>query len=83
MAMVTDYDCWKTDEAHVTVDMVIANLNKNAATAKALIAHAIPKIPSKPEWPCHSALKNALLTDKKLWPSPTRKNLKPILEKYF
>jgi 5'-methylthioadenosine phosphorylase len=83
MAMVTDYDCWKTDEAHVTVDMVIANLNKNAATAKALIAHAIPKIPTKPEWPCHSALKNALLTDKKYWPAATRKNLKPILEKYL
>ncbi|MEY4200643.1 MAG: S-methyl-5-thioadenosine phosphorylase, partial [Verrucomicrobiota bacterium] len=25
MAMVTDYDCWKVDEAHVTVEMVIAN----------------------------------------------------------
>ena len=27
MAMVTDYDCWKVDEAHVTVEMVIANLS--------------------------------------------------------
>ena len=33
MAMITDYDCWKTDEAHVTVEMVIANLTKNAAMA--------------------------------------------------
>ena len=45
MAMVTDYDCWKEDEAHVTVEMVIANLMKNAATAKAIIAKAIPQIP--------------------------------------
>ena len=30
MAMVTDYDCWKVDEAHVTVEMVIANLHRNA-----------------------------------------------------
>ena len=30
MAMITDYDCWKVDEAHVTVEMVVANLMKNA-----------------------------------------------------
>jgi 5'-methylthioadenosine phosphorylase len=83
LAMVTDYDCWKTDEAHVTVDMVIANLNKNAETAKDIVTQAIPQIPTEPNWPCHSALKNALLTDKKLWPAAAKKNLKPILEKYF
>lgn len=82
MAMVTDYDCWKTDEAHVTVDMVIANLNKNAFTAKQIIAQAIPQVPQEPNWPCHSALKNAILTDKKLWPATTRRNLKLILAKY-
>ena len=35
MAMVTDYDCWKGDEEHVTVEMDIDNLQKNAAQAKA------------------------------------------------
>src|SRR5215470_15036072 len=48
MAMVTDYDCWKVDEAHVTVAMVIANLNRNAAMAKSIVAKAIPQIPSEP-----------------------------------
>ena len=37
MAMITDYDCWKVDEAHVTVEMVVANVTQNAATAKAVI----------------------------------------------
>ena len=83
MAMVTDYDCWKTDEAPVTVEMVIANLNRNAATAKAIISRAIPQLPEEPGWPCHSALQNAILTDKRLWPATTKKKLKPILEKYF
>jgi 5'-methylthioadenosine phosphorylase len=83
MAMVTDYDCWKTGEEHVTVDMVIANLNRNAATAKRIVAHALPQIPREPNWSCHSALKNALLTDKKLWPASAKRNLKPILEKYL
>lgn len=83
MAMVTDYDCWKTDEAPVTVEMVIANLNRNAATAKAIILRAIPLLPEEPGWLCHSALQNAILTDKRLWPATTKKKLKPILEKYF
>src|SRR2546422_9208532 len=48
LAMITDYDCWKVDEAHVTVEMVIANLMKNAATAKAIIARVIPRIPQQP-----------------------------------
>jgi len=83
MAMVTDYDCWKTDEAHVTVEMIIANLMKNAALAKQIILRAVPQIPTEPNWSCHSALKNAILTDKKLWPAPTRKKLEPILRKYL
>jgi 5'-methylthioadenosine phosphorylase len=83
MAMITDYDCWKEDEAHVTVDMVIANLMKNARTAKAIIAKVLPLIPRKPGWPCHDALRNAIMTDKKFWPARTRAELRPILEKYL
>ena len=83
MAMVTDYDCWKVDEAHVTVEMVIANLNKNASMAKAIVAKAIPQIPAEANWPCHDALRTALMTDKKLWPVKTRKELAPILAKYL
>ncbi len=83
MAMITDYDCWKVDAAHVTVEMVIANLMRNAATAKAIVARTIGQIPAEPNWPCHSALKNALMTDRKLWPRKTIAELKPILAKYL
>ena len=83
MAMVTDFDCWKEDEAHVTVEMVIENLAKNAAKAKEIIRRAIPQIPPAANWPCHSALKTALMTDKKFWPAKTKRELRPILQKYF
>jgi len=83
MAMITDYDCWKVDEAHVTVELVIANLMKNAATAKQIIATVIPEIPQEPNWQCHDALRNAIMTDKKLWPTKTKTALKPLLEKYL
>src|SRR6185436_11116601 len=83
LAMVTDYDCWKTDEAHVTVEMVIENLHRNAAMAREIIRRAIPEIPHEPNWPCHSALNNAIMTDKKLWPAKTKADLKPILKRYL
>jgi 5'-methylthioadenosine phosphorylase len=83
MAMITDYDCWKLDEEHVTLEMIVANLTKNAAAAKAIIARAIPRIPAAPGWPCHAALQNAILTDRKAWPRKTVTELKPILAKYL
>ncbi|MBL9171287.1 MAG: S-methyl-5'-thioadenosine phosphorylase [Verrucomicrobiales bacterium] len=79
MAMVTDYDCWKVDEAHVTVEMVIENLRHNAEQAKAILLETIPMIPKEPGWPCHHALQNAIMTDPKLWPKKTVRNLGPIL----
>src|SRR5436190_3377499 len=79
LAMITDFDCWKVDEAHVTVEMVIANLTRNAAASKAIIARVIPQIPAEPNWPCHSALRNAIMTDKKCWPAKTKKELGPLL----
>jgi 5'-methylthioadenosine phosphorylase len=83
MAMVTDYDSWKTDEAHVTVDVVIANLTKNAAQAKRIVTAAIGEIPAEPGCSCHHALENAFLTDKKLWPARTKTELRPLLLKYL
>ena len=83
MAMVTDYDCWKVDEAHVTVEMIIQNLQKNAEQAKAIVVQTIPLIPLQPNWPCHRALQNAIFTDKKFWPPKTKTALKPLLEKYL
>jgi len=83
MAMITDYDCWNEEHDHVTVEMVIANLTRNAATAKAVVTHTIAQIPFKPDWPCHSALKNAIMTDRKFWPAKTIAELKPILAKYL
>jgi len=83
MAMITDYDCWKTDEAHVTVDIVLDCLRRNAEMAKKIVATTVPLIPAEPKWPCHSALRNSIMTDKKLWPAKTKKELEPLLDKYL
>ena len=62
MAMITDYDCWKTDEAAVTADSVFAHLKANAAAARQILAAVIPRIPREPDWPEHRALDAALIT---------------------
>lgn len=82
LAMATDYDCWKEEE-HVTLEVVIGNLHRNADTAKKIVAQAIAQIPTEPNWKVHSALKNAFLTDRKFWPKKTVAELKPILAKYL
>jgi 5'-methylthioadenosine phosphorylase len=79
MAMVTDYDCWKQDEAHVTVEMVIQNLTKNVALAKQVLRRAITEIPTEKKCSCHSALHNAIMTDRSLWPESTKAELEPLL----
>ncbi|MBN8247406.1 MAG: S-methyl-5'-thioadenosine phosphorylase [Verrucomicrobia bacterium] len=83
MAMVTDYDCWKTDEAHVTLDVVVENLRRNAALAQNIIRSLLPRIPATPDWPCHHALRNAILTDRAHWPASAIRRLGPILKPYL
>jgi len=83
LAMVTDYDCWKLDEAHVTIEMVLEYLHRNAETAQKILLRTIPQIPLTPDWPCHHALKNAILTDKKVWPAKTKRDLAPLLGRYL
>src|SRR6476469_3670587 len=63
MAMITDYDCWKVEEEPVSAQTVFEHLLANAETAKKVLAHAIPNIPTEPTWPEHSALDSALVTD--------------------
>jgi 5'-methylthioadenosine phosphorylase len=83
MAMITDYDCWKTDEEPVTSEAVIAHLHHNAETAKRLLSAVIPKIPAKPSWPEHRAIDTALITPRELWPSETKEKLRPLLERFL
>ena len=47
VGMVTDYDCWREGEAHVDVAEVVAQLGKNAATARALISELAKGLPAE------------------------------------
>jgi 5'-methylthioadenosine phosphorylase len=83
MAMITDYDCWKEEEEPVSAQTVFGHLTANAETAKKILVDAIPRVPTQPDWPEHSALDAALTTDRKLWPESTLRKLKPILGRFI
>ena len=81
MAMVTDYDCWKEHEEVVTVEMIIRNLNQNAATAKKIVQMAVARIEDK-DCSCQHALATAIITGKPFWPPKTKRDLAPLLKNY-
>ena len=85
LAMVTDYDCWHPEHDSVTAESVIANLGKNAATAKAVLKSAVRRIvPGSPrECECANALAHALVTPANLVPEQVKKELLPIVGKYM
>jgi 5'-methylthioadenosine phosphorylase len=83
MAMITDYDCWKVDEEPVSAQTVFGHLTANAETAKRVLVDVIPRMPSEPNWPEHTALDTALITERRLWPPATLERLKPILGRFL
>lgn len=82
MALVTDYDCWKTDEPPVEVETVIGNLHANSATAKNILHDLVTRIPELPESPAHRSLDAAIFTRRDLWPPQATKDLAPILGRF-
>ncbi len=82
VAFVTDYDCWKTDEAAVDVTSVIANLHANGSLAKDIIRSVVPSMPTEATWPEHSALDTAIMTAQSNWPAKVKQDLTPLIGRF-
>jgi 5'-methylthioadenosine phosphorylase len=83
MAWITDYDCWHQGSDSVTVEMVIANLQKNVATSKALLRQVIPALSGERNCPCESALRDAIITQKDEIPEDLKLKLAPVTGRYL
>ena len=84
LALVTDYDCWHPEHDSVTVEMVIANLQRNAVNAQKVIQETIKRLSNNlPESAAHSALKYAILTPLDKVPPQTQEKLQLLLQKYL
>ncbi len=81
VCMVTDYDCWHPGHGDVDIQMVIANLNANAANAQQLIRRALPDVAAAPrERAIADASRFAVITAPEKRPPATVARLKGIIE---
>ena len=83
LALVTDYDCWHPDHDAVTVDLIVANLIQNAATAQKTIAEAVSRIGGPRTCACKDALATAIITRPESVPAQTKQELEPIIGRYM
>lgn len=83
IAFATDYDCWHQEAEDVSIGEVLRILAQSARTAKSAIRTAVKHLPEKRDCICATALKQALITNKKFIPEKTKKDLEPIIGKYL
>jgi 5'-methylthioadenosine phosphorylase len=84
LALVTDYDCWHQCEESVSVEMVVANLNKAVAGVKKLLPLIIAALPERREaCACASALATSIITAPAMIPEKAYKRLELIVGKYI
>ena len=83
LALVTDYDCWHEGHDSVSVDMVMANLTKNALMAQQVVSETVSHLPLPRTCECATALASAIITRPETIPEQTKKELAPIVGKYM
>jgi 5'-methylthioadenosine phosphorylase len=83
LALVTDYDSWHPDHDSVTVDLIVATLLQNAATAKRVIAEAVSHLGGERTCACKDALASAIITRPEHIPPEVKAQLAPIVGRYL
>lgn len=83
VAMITDYDCWHEGHDAVTVTEIIANLNRNAENAAAVVREAVGAMNAPRLCGCGSALRHALITAPDKIPAATLDRLRLLVGKYL
>ena len=82
LAMATDYDCWHEGHDAVTVNAVIAVMQRNVAKAKEIIVELAQDVPDPSGRPASSALAGAIITNPGSISAAARDKLLPLIGKY-
>ena len=62
LALATDYDCWHSTEEDVSVEAVLAVMQKNVAKARRTVAELAAALPDPTQSPAVHALASAVMT---------------------
>ena len=81
LAQVTDYDSWYEGHEAVTNDMVMQNVARNVANAKAILRCALPRLAAERHCRCGNALDDALATARESMDQETRRRLAPLFQR--
>jgi 5'-methylthioadenosine phosphorylase len=79
IALATDYDCWHESHDDVSVEAILAIIRQNVTAAKNIIRQAVGAIATERSCHCASALKYAIITDRKAIPTEARERLAIIV----
>jgi len=83
LAMATDYDCWHDGHEAVTVEAVIAVMQRNVAKAKEIIVELAKTVPDPTGSPAASALSGAIISNPDSTSAAARDKLRPLIGKYL
>lgn len=83
LAMVTDYDVWRTGEAEVSVELVVENLHVMSEAVQEIVVAVATSGEHRCKSGCRTALEDAIITDPGVIPETTRTRLKPIAGRYL
>jgi 5'-methylthioadenosine phosphorylase len=83
LALATDYDCWNEQAGDVEIEQVLAVLQNNVNLARRTISAAVAVLTEPRSCSCASALKDAIITDRRAISRKLRHDLKPLIGKYL
>lgn len=86
LACITDYDVWHETAEAVTVEMVVANLQRNVANAQRVIreiARAAATLGERIGCDCDHALATAIMTDPRAIPPEVKERYSLLVGKYL
>jgi 5'-methylthioadenosine phosphorylase len=78
LAMATDYDCWRSAEADVAIEDILAVLAANSELAKKAVSIVAESIDQERTCTCRNALDNAIITDPACIPDKRREELSVV-----
>jgi 5'-methylthioadenosine phosphorylase len=79
LALATDYDCWHESEEDVSVEAVLAVIQRNVDLAKRTVAELARGLPDPTKSRAHGATKHAVMTARDKIPPETKKRLSWLL----
>jgi 5'-methylthioadenosine phosphorylase len=83
IALSTDYDCWRREEAAVTVDAVLEIMHKNVELAQSILKEVVSSLGEEKKCQCGEAAKYAIVTDREKIPSALKQDLEPLFGSYL